>query len=56
MALDDRGKDRDDARPELRYMPNVRTEGAAAARAGLLGTLAVLGVVTVASFVIWRRR
>ena len=56
MALDDRDKDRDDALPELRYMPNMRVEVAAAGRAGLIGTLAVLGLASVAAFIVWGRR
>lgn len=44
MAIDDRGLQRNDAFPELRFMPDVRSESRKAARRGMTG-LAVIGVL-----------
>ena len=56
MALDERGSNREDRLPELRYMPDIRSESARAARRGTLGLFVLAGVAAAAVLVIWRRR
>ncbi|MGA7571885.1 MAG: FAD-linked oxidase C-terminal domain-containing protein [Candidatus Aquilonibacter sp.] len=56
MALDDRGKELDDALPELRFMPRIRAESARAALHGTLALAALAGAVTLVAFMLSRRR
>ncbi len=55
MAFDDRGQGRQDARPELRYMPNARTEARKAAVRGSIGVAAIAGVAAAVILFVWKR-
>jgi FAD/FMN-containing dehydrogenase/Fe-S oxidoreductase len=54
MAIDDRGRRRDDAFPERRYMSDIEAEAVRASRNGLLLMLAVCGVAF-AGLLFWNR-
>ena len=56
MAFDDRGHDRTDARPELRYMPHARKEARLAALRGVVGAAALVGAVAAAAALFIRKR
>jgi FAD/FMN-containing dehydrogenase/Fe-S oxidoreductase len=53
MAFDDRGRDRQDARPELRYMPDARREARKASMRGAIGLAALVGAA--AGLLVWKR-
>jgi FAD/FMN-containing dehydrogenase/Fe-S oxidoreductase len=55
MALDDRDLEKNDAFPELRYMPDIRAESKRAALRGAIG-FAALAAVAASGLLLWRRR
>ncbi len=55
MAIDDRENPRNDAFPELRYMPNVEAESRKSARAGLLGLAVFAGLAVMTGAFVLRR-
>ncbi|HEY8296496.1 MAG TPA: FAD-binding and (Fe-S)-binding domain-containing protein [Candidatus Baltobacteraceae bacterium] len=56
MAIDDADKTSNDALPELRYMPDIRSESLKAAARGMAVAAILGGVALVAALVIWKRR
>ncbi|MEO9171120.1 MAG: FAD-binding oxidoreductase, partial [Candidatus Baltobacteraceae bacterium] len=56
MAIDDRGVARNDALPELRFMPSTRDESRKAARRGLSGLALLAAVSVTAAAILLRRR
>ncbi len=56
MAIDDRDVERNDACPERRFMPDVRTESRKAARRGLTGLAVLSGLAAFTGMLLLRRR